>query len=207
MHQTRHLCALVALTCLAAAGACRDGPAPGASEEERGYPLDPQLVFWSELRSVCGQAFEGTVVESVPPDDSMDGPRLVMHVRECDVGLVRISFSVGEDRSRTWVVTTTAAGLRLEHVHRHEDGSEDEISRYGGETRDPGTATRQAFPADDRTAELVPEAASNVWTIEIHPDSSFVYALRREGSDRRFQVRFDLTRPVDPPPPPWGEGR
>lgn len=36
----------------------------------------------------------------------------------------------------------------------------------------------------------------------------FIYQLTRTGSDRRFRVEFDLTRPVPAPPAPWGfEGR
>jgi len=51
---------------------------------------------------------------------------------------------------------------------------------------------------------MLPEAATNVWTIEIVPGELFAYGLRREGTDRRFRVEFDLTRPIDPPPAPWG---
>ena len=54
----------------------------------------------------------------------MMGQRLVMHVRDCSADEVRIPFWVGEDHSRTWVVTRTETGLRLKHDHRHEDGSE-----------------------------------------------------------------------------------
>jgi len=172
--------------------------------EARPYELDPQLVFWDALQELCGQAFAGRVVESVPPDESFAGQRLIMHVRSCDVAEIRIPFHVGDDRSRTWVVTPTAAGLRLKHDHRHEDGSEDDVSQYGGETRGPGTERVQSFAADRFTAELVPVAARNVWTLELHPDSVFAYELTREESDRRFRAEFDLTSPIDAPPAPWG---
>jgi hypothetical protein len=49
-----------------------------------------------------------------------------------------------------------------------------------------------------------PAAVTNVWTMEVIPGERFAYALRREGTDRRFRVEFDLTRPVAPPPAPWG---
>lgn len=127
-----------------------------------------------------------------------------MHVRSCDPAEIRIPFHVGADRSRTWVVTPTATGLLLKHDHRHEDGSEDEITQYGGEAIGRGTDTTQDFAADAFTAELVPTAATNVWTVEVLPGERFVYALRREGSDRRFRAEFDLSAPIDPPPPPWG---
>jgi len=165
---------------------------------------DEQLVFWASLESLCGEAFEGRLVESVPPDESFEGQRIIMHVRECKIGEIRIPFFVGDDRSRSWVVTTTGDGLRLKHDHRHEDGTEDAVTQYGGETQGRGTGTAQDFYADAFTAELVPTAATNVWTIEVEPGRIFAYALRREGSDRRFRVEFDLTRPIDPPPPPWG---
>lgn len=146
-------------------------------------------------------------MEAVPPDSAFAAASFVMHAHSCDIAEVRIGFHVDDDRSRTWVITPTAAGLDLRHDHRHRDGSPDDVTGYGGESRGTGTATTQDFPADRRTAELVPEAARNVWTVELHPDSLFVYALRREGSERRFRVDFDLAAPVSPPPPPWGDGR
>ena len=163
-----------------------------------------QHAFWASLQTLCGQAFAGTLVEMSPPDTSFVGKEFVMHVRQCEDSVVRIPFFVGEDRSRTWVISRTAAGLRLKHDHRHEDGTEDEITQYGGDTFEPGSTTRQEFAADAHTASLIPAAATNVWTLEIQPDRSLAYALRREGTDRRFRVEFDLTRPIPAPPPPWG---
>ena len=58
--------------------------------------------------------------------------------------------------------------------------------------------------ADAFTSQLIPAAATNVWTVEMHPGERYVYALRREGTDRRFRIAFDLTNPVEPPPAPWG---
>jgi hypothetical protein len=200
MTRSRALTAVLTLAILACSGQERADPDSADLADET---PDPQLVFWDELQELCGLAFEGRLVESVPPDPSFEGQRMVMHVRECDRAEVRIPFHVGEDRSRTWVVTPTATGLRLKHDHRHEDGSEDEVTQYGGDTSGRGEATAQDFRADAHTAELIPAAATNVWTIELHPDSLFAYALRREGADRRFRVEFDLTRPVDPPPAPW----
>lgn len=180
--------------------ACGGGEANDASAGA----TDPREAFWSALTELCGRAFEGAVVESSPPDTAFADRRLVMHVRTCAEQEVRIPFHVGEDRSRTWVLTWTGEGLRLKHDHRHADGSEDEVTQYGGDAAGSGSGTRQEFPADAETAALVPVAATNVWTVELEPGERFTYALRREGSERRFRVDFDLSRPVPPPPPPWG---
>lgn len=114
--------------------------------------------------------------------------------------VVRIPFAVGEDRSRTWVVTRVAHGrLRLKHDHRHADGTEDAVSQYGGETAAPGAATRQDFPADDFSRDLfvrqkLPRSLTNVWALELKPGETFAYELNR--ADRHFRVAFDLRRPL-----------
>jgi hypothetical protein len=177
----------------------------GACATHAPRPAAPQDAFWSQLRSLCGQAYRGTLVEgSAPSDEAFRKLELVMHVRECGEAAIRIPFHAGADRSRTWVLTRTPQGLRLKHDHRHEDGTEDAVTQYGGDTREAGTAARQEFHADAHTASLIPAAATNVWSVEVDPGARFAYALRREG--RRFRVEFDLADPVAPPPPPWGAG-
>jgi hypothetical protein len=173
---------------------------PGAVEA-------PKDRFFASLSSLCGKAFEGRIASPpVEADAAFAGKRLVMHVRGCTAGEIRIPFHVGEDRSRTWVVTRTGAGLRLKHDHRHSDGSEDRLTQYGGDSIGAGTARRQEFPADDFskalfTRENIPASTANVWAMEVD-GRTFAYELRRPG--RFFRVEFDLARPVAAPPPPWG---
>lgn len=167
-------------------------PAPTAQDE-----------FWTALQTLCDSAYEGQIVEGSAADTAFAGKTLVMHVRHCSDDATHIAFNVGDDRSRTWVLTRTGEGLRLKHDHRHEDGSEDDITQYGGDTQNDGTATTQEFHADAHTAELIPAASTNIWTVEVTP-GVYAYALRREGTDRRFRVEFDTTRPVPAPEPSWG---
>lgn len=163
-----------------------------------------QAGFWARLVQLCGSAYEGRLVQGNASDTTFARQRVVMHARSCGADSVAIALHVGENRSRTWIVSRVPGGLRLKHVHRHEDGAEDSVSRYGGDTRDAGSARVQEFPADAFTARLLPPAATNVWTMEVDPGRAFAYMLRREGTDRRFRLEFDLSRPVAPPPPPWG---
>ncbi len=165
----------------------------------------PASALWSALQPLCGKAFEGRVVEGTEPsDDAFRQQRLVMHVRECTADEIRIPFHAGENRSRTWVLTPTATGVRLKHDHRHEDGSEDRITQYGGDTRTITDPLSLDFYADEFTAKLIPTATTNIWTVAIEPGKTFTYALRREAQGRRFSVVFDLTKPVEAPPAPWG---
>jgi hypothetical protein len=170
----------------------------------------PADAFLKRLAAHCGQAFAGQVVANEPaqPEDPFADKRLVMHVRECKPGEVKVPFHVGDDHSRTWVLTRTRTGLLLKHDHRHVDGSADVVSLYGGETQRPGTEVRQVFPADDYSIELflregLHASVTNTWAMEIEPGKRFLYELSRPGG-RLFQVEFDLSTPVAKPPTPWG---
>ena len=163
----------------------------------------PHDAFFARLSALCGNSYEGRVVADTPtPSPDFAGQRLVMHVRDCSADEIRIPFHVGEDRSRTWVVARTPAGLRLKHDHRHADGTPDVRTNYGGDTAAPGSAERQEFPADQESKDLfvrenIPVSVDNVWAMEVRPGAAFVYELARPS--RLFRVEFDLSRPITSP--------
>ncbi|UPT63953.1 MAG: hypothetical protein M0D54_05255 [Hyphomonadaceae bacterium JAD_PAG50586_4] len=170
-------------------------------------PASPQDAFFANLSTLCGNAYAGRVVTTDAADVSFASQPLVMHVRDCSATEIRVPFNVGDNRSRTWVITRTGEGLRLKHDHRHEDGSEDVLTQYGGDTANSGSTTRQEFPADEHSKQVfrannIPVSVDNVWAVEVHPGATFAYELRRPN--RHFRVEFDLARPVPAPPASWG---
>jgi hypothetical protein len=175
-----------------------------------GPDVHPADAFLANIAQHCGQSFSGRVVVNEPAvdDDPFETAELVMHVRDCGADEVRIPFYVGEDRSRTWVLTRTVNGLQLKHDHRHQDGSPDAVTMYGGASGGAGTAGRQEFPVDDYSVELfrregLTASLNNTWAMEIEPGVGFAYELSRP-TGRFFRVEFDLSKPVDTPPPAWG---
>lgn len=183
-------------------------------------PANPQDAFWANLRAHCGKAFPGQLASDEAADADFKGRPMMMHVRSCTDSEIRIPFHVGPkeaggtwDRSRTWVITRTTTGLRLKHDHRHEDGSEDRLTQYGGDTVRPGSATAQAFPVDAESIALFRRegravSVTNMWEVEISDKRAanprFAYVLRRTGENARFfRVEFDLSTTVVAPPP-WG---
>lgn len=184
--------------------------------------VSPQDAFWQALSSRCGKAYAGALVSEDAADADFADADMLMHVRECSDERITVPFHVASngrwDRSRTWVFTRTANGLRLKHDHRHEDGESDAVTMYGGDTASEGTAREQDFPVDTESIALfrregLSASISNVWTIEIDPadaaNATFAYQLKRTVSrgapePRFFRVEFALDQPVDVPPPAWG---
>lgn len=183
----------------------------GACTHTASRPADARDSFFDRVSALCNNAYAGRVVVDQPAPvgpDPFAGKPLVMHVRECGDAEIRIPFHVGDDRSRTWVLTRTTSGLRLKHDHRHADGAPDAVTLYGGDTQSPGTASRQEFPVDDASRAMFTREGrsvsnTNVWAMEIEPGRRFVYELARPGG-RLFRVEFDLATPVAAPPAPWG---
>ena len=168
--------------------------------------IPSQDAFFNAISELCGKAYAGTVTVDNANSDSFANKKLIMHVRRCGETQLQIPFHVGEDASRTWLITKTGSGLSLKHDHRHDDGTEDVLTQYGGHTVDAGWAQVQSFPADQYSKELfvenaIPQSVGNTWQMYIYPER-FTYRLIRQG--REFRVDFDLTAPVEPPPAPWG---
>lgn len=168
--------------------------------------IDSQDAFFDAISDLCGNAYEGSVTVDNQSNGSFANKTLIMHVRRCDQTQLQVPFHVGDDASRTWIITKTGSGLSLKHDHRHSDGSEDVLTQYGGHTVDAGWPQVQSFPADQFSKELfvdnaIPQSVGNTWQMYIYPET-FTYRLIRQG--REFRVDFDLTKTVEPPPAPWG---
>ncbi|MBH0056866.1 hypothetical protein I6F65_07820 [Pseudoalteromonas sp. SWXJZ94C] len=191
---------LTATTLLLASSAVFARPAPLVS-------IPTHDAFFNSIAQHCGKAFEGKVaVDNAKGVSSFADKKLVMHVRKCTDTELQVPFHVGDDASRTWIITKTGSGLSLKHDHRHKDGTNDVSTMYGGHTLDAGFAQMQSFPADQYSKELfveqgIAQSVGNTWQMYIYPDV-FTYRLIRQG--REFKVDFDLTKPITPPSAPWG---
>jgi len=210
----RRIARSVVPTLLAAAVVAACGEANGASDPDyssRTGAASPQAEFMTNLVHHCGEAFPGRLALE-PDDDTMltGTEELLVHFRDCDDDEVRIPFHVEVededrwDRSRTWYLIRHDDRLELRHDHREPDGSESTRTWYGGFTATEGTATRQDFVSPERTeAAGVPVG----WRIEIEPENRYAYGTTLDG-EYDWQVTFDLSEPVDGPPPmPWGHDR
>jgi hypothetical protein len=162
--------------------------------------------FFANISAHCGKAYAGKVTIDTSNNPNFANKPLIMHIRKCSTTQLQIPFHVGDDSSRTWLISKVQGGLSLKHDHRHKDGSEDKLTMYGGHSNDQGSENRQSFPADQYSKQLfidnnIPQSTGNTWQVFIYADK-YSYRLVRKGME--FQVDFDLTQPVELPSPPWG---
>lgn len=151
-----------------------------------------QENFFNNLSKFCNKSFNGIAVYPDEPMEPFKGATLTMHVNKCNKDEIRIPFHVGKNTSRTWIISKTPDGLLFKHDHKHIDGSSEEITMYGGLADNNGTSFKQNFPADTHTANLIPEARTNIWTLKFSEDfKTFHYILTRHGN-MRFQADFNL---------------
>jgi hypothetical protein len=198
----------MAVTALLGASACS---APSHAETAQSTTLatalaTEQATFMQAFQPFCGKAYAANIVEDSHPSPTWDYP-LIVHIRDCDNSVIRMPLHVGEDRSRTWVLTLHEDFIDFQHIHLHQDGSPDAVSPYGGRTRTPGTASSQSFPADEASKALfiangLDVSVNNIWSFDFPDEQTLRYRLNRPG--RIFEVHVDLSQPIALPPPAWG---
>lgn len=153
-------------------------PAAAQAKDGRGQ-------FFATLKSLCGQQFEGVLVYPKDPQHDFAGKRLQADFAACSERQIKMPFQVGADKSRTWIIIRTPAGLALQHDHRHADGTPDAVTMYGGMASTTGSTLSQSY----YTARLVKGAATKVWSISISADGTILtYHLERNAQPRATVV-------------------
>jgi hypothetical protein len=164
----------------------------GCHHEPRSKPNSAQTWF-NLLATQCGKTLTGRITrnEGANANDPFVGKRIEVEVKDCSDSQIRLPLRVGNDSSRTWIITKLPNTIRLKHEHRHADGTLDPLTNYGGQ----GTAKRGVvdFPADAEsialfeTQNLLP-STQNVWRIEVS-QAGLAYQLSRPN--RVFRLEFD----------------
>lgn len=184
--------------------ACGERQTPEAAEEVN---LQPFEQFFSNLAMHCGNAYQGGLTTAPPGDDMITFEDiLVVHFRECSEDVLKLPFHIQTvadgnwNRSRTWIFTKHEDGLELRHDHRKPDGTDDDVTMYGGLQYGENGSNVQIFQSIPRTQET---GIFRGWRVEIEPGVRYTYGTIR-GEDWSWRIDFDLTNPIDLPPAPWG---
>jgi len=162
-----------------------------------GVKDNSQKEFMSNLGKFCGKSFAGTAIYPEGDRNPFKGQALKVIFDSCTDKELRMPFHVGEDKSRTWILTLDKNGLLFKHDHRHEDGTPDEITMYGGYGKAGGSGFEQSFPADEYTAKLIPAASTNEWTFILSEDKKTLSYILKRDDQLRFRADFDLSQALN----------
>ncbi|MDX9847044.1 MAG: hypothetical protein RBT74_08690 [Tenuifilaceae bacterium] len=155
-----------------------------------------QKAFLKNLASLCGKSFQGRETFTKEGRNSWAHMKFVMHVTVCDEDKVYIPFHLDEDRSRTWMFIMEKEGLRFRHDHRHEDGTPEDQTLYGGYADSTGTAFKQSFPWDEYTQKTLADGVERKWNVVLAEDLSTMKYQLEYGGELVFEAEFDLTQPI-----------
>lgn len=157
----------------------------------------PRVAFFNNVQSLCGETFSGESTYPDDPDHDLVDTGLEVYVRSCEEDRIKVDLlrDGGDTWHATWVLEMRELGLHLYHDHigdkEYEEG-EEPLTGYGGYADDRGTEFLQYFPADEHTAEILPEAETNVWSLEYYPtEEKLVYYLERH-QEPRFRAEVFL---------------
>lgn len=153
-------------------------------------PDESDEAFFENMKALCGESYPGFIPEGMP-SRGFSG-EMVAHFGPCDENQIRIPFHVGEDESRTWILTMEEEGLLFKHDHRYPDGTPEEMTNYGGWADNEGTELGQYFPADEHTISLRDNLRSHIWKFEISEDHSTLSYSLYLYEDLYFRADFNL---------------
>lgn len=170
------------------------------TSEQPEEALNTHEVFFANLSTLCDAHFVGASTFPDNDDHPLVGTELRNHVSECTDDMIRIELlRDGDYWHGAWVIEKREEGLHLFHDHMGEVRTMADLQAsgdshgYGGYATDEGTGLRQYFAADQATADMLPEASTNVWMMEIDFDNGqFVYYLERHNQPRFRAVMHKL---------------
>jgi hypothetical protein len=161
---------------------------------------DPREAFFENLTALCGGSYLGQITSDQAVDADWIASVLIVGPVTCEADEIRMPLAVGDDTSRTWVVSRSEDELEFRHEHIEPDGSPSAVTQYGGFASVGGSAERQEFPADERTRENFYEngltaSLPNIWTLSFDGDT-LGYGLFRPATDtdpaRDFRAVFEV---------------
>lgn len=163
-----------------------------------------QDKFFDAVKAHCGKAFSGKAEDSTD-STAYNGRKFVLHIRDCSDIQIKMPLHIDENSSRILVLTKIDGSIKLEHDHRHADGSSGALTLYGGYSYADSTANLQNFLESPESIAITKAHAPartypSVWSI-ILSSEEITYQVVRPG--RTIKSKFKFTDTVAHPPLAW----
>ena len=167
----------------------------------------PPSAFMTALRDKCGRAFRGSKVAG--SNETMEGKELILAFAPCEANepvKMAVHVNVGPlqvsrdqeiwDRSRTFTLSDSDAGLTATLGNRNEDGSAGAIDGMSATAAAGGTDSRQSFNLAGAEQPMAIELGADAITLTV-PDI---------GETQGYSAQFENSDRVAMPPEAWSNG-
>ena len=156
----------------------------------------PTKSFYDKLQGYCGRQLPGVVLYPTGKEAPFQGLEITMMVEACSTKEIRMPIQVGPKIYRTLILGQDKNGYTLRHENKRADGTQAEISMYGGQTNGTNDSYLLLFPADGYSRQLLGAELNYAWSLAFNSDKSTLSYMIENDGKLTLQIDFDLTHPV-----------
>lgn len=152
--------------------------------------------FYQQLQAYCGKKLIGHVLYPAGKEAPFQGMEIWLEVAQCNQKEIRLPIYINRKIYRTLILSQDKTKYILRHENKRPDGSQAEISMYGGQTAGKNDTYLLLFPADDYSRQLLGAELNYAWSLAFNSDKSTLSYMIENDGKLTLQLDFDLTQQV-----------
>jgi len=119
--------------------------------------------------------------------------KIWLEVAQCNQKEIRMPIYINEKIYRTLILSQDQSNYILRHENKRSDGTQAEISMYGGQTDGKKDAFLLLFPADGYSRQLLGAELNYAWSLAFTSDKSTLSYMIENNGKLTLQIDFDLS--------------
>ena len=153
----------------------------------------PELSFYNNLQALCKNKYAGSIVYPAGKEAPFQGKKIWIELASCSAKELRIPINIGDKVYRTLILGRNENSVFLQHENKRPDGSQAEISLYGGRAVTLTSPSLLVFPADSYSKQILGAERNCIWTLSISSDKSTLSYIAESDGRLDLQIDFNLT--------------
>jgi hypothetical protein len=152
--------------------------------------------FYQQLKMHCGQKLTGVVLYPSGKEAPFQGMPIWLELVACSDKEIRMPIYINQKIYRTLVLSQDKTHYTLRHENKRPDGTQAEISMYGGQTTGKTDNYLLLFPADGYSRQLLGAELNYAWSLGFNSDKSTLSYMIENDGKLTLQIDFDFNQPV-----------
>lgn len=152
--------------------------------------------FLENFHHFCKKEFKGSIVYPAGNDAPFKGQLIKVKVIHISPNEIQLPITIGNKIYRILHLKKDANGVWLQHENKKPDGTQAEISLYGGKAINSDKPFLMVFQADAYTKALLGSERNSSWLLAFSNDKQILTYIAQSDGFLDLQLDFDLTTPV-----------